>query len=640
MAEARVERRLSAILAADIAGYSRLMGADEVGTLAALKAHRREIVDPAIAAHKGRIVKTTGDGMLVEFASAVDALTCAVAIQKKMADQTAEGPRIQFRVGINIGDIIVDGGDIYGDGVNIAARLEAMSEPGGICVSGLVRDSVLDKLAIFFEDMGEQPLKNIARPVRVYRVKSAAEKKTAAAAQPALIAGAPLIPLPSSRRSWRAAIISMFVLAIGVGGWLSLKPKTVSTDGATDRRFSMIVLPFVNLSGDPTQEYLADAITEGLTSDLSRIKGGFVIARSTAFTYKSKPVDVKQVGVELGVRYALEGSAQIGSGKVRVNAQLIDAESGAHLWADQFDADRSDLLDMQDQIVTRLTRALSIELVDAEVNRVKRTRPGNLDAEDFAMRCLSQLIRSTDFEDVATIISPCQRALQIDDKNVLALSWTAIMTIFPVTISQSGDPATATKLADELASKALAIDPNYSVAHSAKALVLMAEGRHEEAIVEAERSVALNPSDIYGYLMNGVAHNFLCEPDQSIDVVDKAIRLSPRDPLLWALYEVKGEAFFIKQQNDKAISWFRKELTISARQGPYGRLLLVSALALDGRLPEAHDALKIYLASSFAKSKTISEFRAQQLALASSPKWLAYNDRIFDGLRKAGMPEQ
>lgn len=364
-----------------------------------------------------------------------------------------------------------------------------------------------------------------------------------------------------------------------------------------------------------------------------------MIARSTAFTYKSKLVDVKQVGTELSVRYALEGSAQIGSSKVRVNAQLIDTESGAHLWADHFDAERSDLLEMQDQIVARLARALSIELIDAEVNRAKRTRPENLDAQDFAMRCLSQLIRSTNYEDIATIISPCQRALQIDDKNVLALSWMAIMTIFPVTISQSSDPATATKAADELASKALAIDPNDSVAHAAKASVLMAEGRHEEAIVEAELSVALNPSDIYGHLMNAVAYNFLCEPERSIDVVDKAIRLSPRDPLLWALYEVKGEAFFIKQQDDKAIEWLRRELAISPRGVPYGRLLLVSALALDGRLPEARDALKIYLASSFAKSKTISEFRAQQIALASSPKWLAYNGRIFDGLREAGMPE-
>ena len=290
MAEPRVERRLAAILAADVAGYSRLMGADEVGTLAALKAHRRVIVDPAIAQHHGRIVKTTGDGMLVEFASAVDAVTCAVAVQEKMAERTAEGtgPRIQFRMGINIGDIIIDGDDIFGDGVNVAARLEGIAEPGGICLSASAYDQVRGKVAVEFADLGEQKLKNIALPVRAYAVgPSASAHQTA--------------PLPSSAP-----------------------------------RLSIVVLPFANLGGDPEQEYFVDGVTESLTTDLLRIAGALVIARNTAFTFKGKALDVKKLGRELNVRYVLEGSVQRGGNRLRVNVQLVDAETGNHLWAERF----------------------------------------------------------------------------------------------------------------------------------------------------------------------------------------------------------------------------------------------------------------------------------------------------------------
>jgi adenylate cyclase len=435
-------------------------------------------------------------------------------------------------------------------------------------------------------------------------------------------------------RSLLAACVAGIVLVAG-GLWFGIKSPRSPQSTADSSRFSMVVLPFVSLSGNPAQDYFADAITEGLTTVLSRAKGAFVIARSTAFTYKGKAVDIKQVGKELGVRYALEGSAQYSGGKMRVNAQLIDTETGAHIWADQFDADRSDLFEMQDDIVIRLSRALSIQLVDIHLARAMRTRPENLEAQDLAMQCLSNLHRSTDPE----AIDPCRRALQLDGGNGLALGLTAFATIFPVIISQSDNPKEAVKQADELASRALAADPNQAGAHVAKAWVMMAQGRHEEAIVEAERCLALNPSAIEGYMTIATANNFLARPDRSLETIEKATRLSPRDPFLWGFYEMKGEAFFIMRQDERAIEWVRRSLVLAPHRDPYGTLILISASALSGEQAQAGDALKAYLADGRAKSKTIAQFQTQQLSLASNPGWIAYNERFVGGLRKAGFPE-
>jgi adenylate cyclase len=347
----RIERKLAAILAADVAGYSRLMGLDEEGTLAQLRAHRRALVDPKIREHRGRIVKTTGDGMLVEFASVVDAVRCAVGVQRGMAERNAGVPpqrRIEFRVGINLGDIIVQDNDIFGDGVNVAARLEALAEAGGICVSGAAHDQVRDKLGLTFEDIGEQAVKNIARPIRTYRVRfEGAEFATSS----------PRAEAPERRRlaAWTAACMVLLVSVTGAA-WYSTRPAV--TPGAP--RLSIVVLPFMNLSGDPAQEYFADGITENLTSDLSQIPGSFVIARGSAFTYKGKPIDARQVGRELGVRYIIEGSVQRFGTAIRVNAQLIDATGGAQLWADRFEDDLSNLSVLDDAVTARVTRTLSV----------------------------------------------------------------------------------------------------------------------------------------------------------------------------------------------------------------------------------------------------------------------------------------
>jgi class 3 adenylate cyclase/TolB-like protein len=394
-----VKRRLAAILAADVAGYSRLMGADEEGTLDRLKAHRRELVDSKIKEHRGRIVKTTGDGMLVEFPSVVDAVRCAVELQRAMLDRNAETPedrRIAFRIGINLGDVIIDGDDIYGDGVNIAARLEALAEPSGICISRVVRDQIRDKLPYRFEDMGEQSVKNIARPVRVYAMSATIVASTALVTAPA--------PLGRVRTLQHLIVpaSAIAVLCIAMAAWWAW-PNGTPAGGPTRSpvaptaplavaeikpapRLSVVVLPFSNLSNDPDQEYFVDAITDDLTTDLSRISGSFVIARNTAFTYKGKSLDVKQIGRELGVRYVLEGSARPVGEQIQVNVQLIDAESGAHLWADRFDTDRVNLGRAQEEITGRLARTLRLELVGVAGRQIERESTVDPDTRDLIMR--------------------------------------------------------------------------------------------------------------------------------------------------------------------------------------------------------------------------------------------------------------
>jgi len=352
LATGRVERRLAAILAADVAGYSRLMGADEEGTHERLKALRRELVDPEIAEHKGRIVKTTGDGLLMEFPSVVEAVACAVAIQRRAGRRNAEIPtdqRIELRIGINLGDVIVEEGDIYGDGVNIAARLEALAEPGGICVSRVVRDQVRDKLAFGFEDMGEQQVKNIARPVRVHRV---------------LLGEKPSSPEPGAAASTQPL--------------LALPDKP-----------SIAVLPFANMSGDPEQEYFADGMVEEIITALSRIRWLFVIARNSTFTYKGQSLDIKQVGRELGVRYILEGSVRKAGGRVRITAQLIDALTGAHLWADRFDGSLEDVFDLQDQVAASVAGVIEPTLQAAEAARSANRPTDDLTAYDLYLRAVA-----------------------------------------------------------------------------------------------------------------------------------------------------------------------------------------------------------------------------------------------------------
>jgi adenylate cyclase len=622
-------RKLAAILVSDVVGYSRLAGADEDRTLSRLRGLRSDLIDPAIAAHHGRIVKRTGDGSIIEFRSVVDAVNCAIEVQRAMVERNAEvapDKRIEFRIGIHLGDVVEEAdGDLMGDGVNIAARLEGVAKPGAICLSEDAYRQVKGRLDLAVSDLGPTQLKNIADPVRVYSLE---------VGKPAQVkATKPAAPKQRSMFMLLAGIVALLVITAGV--WVAVRPAMGPEVSATTPRLSIVVLPFANLSGDPGQDYLADVITEGLTTDLSRI-GLFVIARSTAFTYKGKPVDVRQVGKDLGVRYVLEGSVQREGTRVRVNAQLVDAETGAHLWADQFDADRADLLQMQDEIVTRIARAMEIQLLAVDAARVTRTRPGNLDAEDLALRCLAGLYNSPGPAEYTAAVDLCDRALHIDNSNVTALTVMTMRYITPVVEAQSRDPQAAIRRADELVSRALAIDPNLYAAHWAKAYVLMAQGRTQEAVSEGERSLALSPSFINAYMALCAANNFLGHPDRALELADKAIRLSPRDPDLRVLYHMKGWAFFMKRQDDQAIDWLRRAEGGSV----FTEIILAAALALTGQQAEAVETLKRYLAINGVTSKTIAQLRKQQLSLADNPTWVAYNERLFEGLRKAGMPEE
>jgi adenylate cyclase len=628
----RVERRLTAILAADVAGYSRLTGLDEEGTHARLKDHLGSLVDPEITEHRGRIVKHTGDGLLAEFGSVVDAVRCAVDVQRGMAERNREVPpeqRIEFRIGINLGDIILDGDDIFGDGVNVAARLESIAEPGGICISSAAYEQVRDKMPFAFKDRGEQRVKNITHPVHVYSLQAGAETKQAL----------PREKVPPGPRRFRAQIgyaaLGLMAALLAVAIWFTSArgPQVLGQPS----RLSLIVLPFANLSGDPTQGYLGDVITEELTTSLSRIRNSFVVARSTAFTYKGKAVDVRQIGRELGVRYVLEGSQQQSSGRVRVSAQLINAETGAHLWAEQFDAARSDLLEMQDEIVTRLSRALQLQLVEVDAARVARTQPEDLDAEDLAMRCEAILVNAqpgSDEEERGYDL--CDRALQRDGRNVRALVNLAFKFVNQVLAIQSQQREADIQRADELVSRALAIAPNAYAAHHAKAQVLSTQRRFEEAIVEAERSLALNPSFVSAYSDLCLASSYLGRPQKAVEYADKAMRLSPRDPLLYVFYLHKGFALALLHQDGQAIEWLRRTVA-TAPQWSIPQALLAAALAETGQEAAAREILQRYLSLSGTRARTIAQWKAQMPS--DNPVFLAYAERLVDGLRKAGLPE-
>jgi adenylate cyclase len=431
-------RRLAAILAADVAGYSRLMGVDEEGTLERLKALRRELLDPKIAEHHGRIVKTTGDGFLVEFASVVDAVRCAVEVQQAMPERNtsvAGDHRIELRIGINLGDVIVEGDDLYGDGVNIAARLEALAEPGGICISRVVREQVRDKIPYSFEDMGQQRVKNITRPVRTYTMGPAA-----LASLPAVVA--PVKPVISNSE---------------VG-----EPVAPITS-----RLSIVVLPFANLSNDPEQEYFADGITGDLTTDLSRIADSFVIARNTAFAYKGKSVEAKQIGRELGVRYVLQGSVRRSGDHVRVNVQLIDAESGAHLWADRFDTDRANLTAAQDEITGRLARTFNLELVKDAGRRIEQEKAVDPNARDLVMRGWAWYYRPRSAATVQEAQRAFEQALEMDPGSVDARIGVAAILVVTLANGWSNSVQQDQGRAELLLLEAVEGDPRRSMAHFA-----------------------------------------------------------------------------------------------------------------------------------------------------------------------------
>jgi TolB-like protein/class 3 adenylate cyclase len=547
-------RRLAAILAADVAGYSRLMGEDEEGTLAALKAIRRELADPKIKEHRGRIVKTTGDGLLLEFASVVDAVRCAVEVQRELAERNAAVPpdrRIELRMGINLGDIIKDGRDIYGDGVNVAARLEALAEPGGICVSRVVRDQVRDKLAFSFQDMGEQQVKNITRPIRVHRI----------------VLG------EKSDRSQTA-----------MGGPQPNPPL------ALPEKPSIAVLPFQNMSGDPEQEYFADGMVEEIITALSRIRWLFVIARNSSFTYKGQAVDVKQVGRELGVRYVLEGSVRRGGSRVRITAQLIDAVTGAHLWADRFDGSLEDIFELQDKVAVSVAGIVEPTLQVSEIHRSAERPTSDLTAYDLYLRAVA-LASPWERNGIVAALDLLSRAIERDPHYGPALALAA-MCHFNLHVSGwTNDPELNRREGVALARQALqaASDDPGVLARAAYAVAYF--GEDIDAPIELiDRALALNPSFAHGWVISGTLRLWAGQPELAIDHFETSLRLSPHARRTGTFMYI-GMGHFFAQRFEEAAAMLRRSLQEHAGWAPTYRFL-AACYAHMGRLDEARATIE------------------------------------------------
>jgi TolB-like protein/class 3 adenylate cyclase/Tfp pilus assembly protein PilF len=588
----RVERRLAAVLAADVAGYSRLMGRDEEGTLGRLKSLRKTLVDPAIAAHRGRIVKTTGDGMLVEFASAVDAARCAVELQRGMVERNADmaqDVRIEFRIGIHVGDIIIDDNDIFGDGVNIAARLEGIAEPGGVCISDDTQRQIRGKVDIGFDDMGPQSLKNIAEPMRAWRMQIDSASALAAPAAFAATSGQPLA-LPD-------------------------KP-------------SIAVLPFQNMSGDPEQEYFADGMVEDIITALSRFKSLFVIARNSSFTYKGKPVDVKQVGRELGVRYVLEGSVRKAGSRVRITGQLIEAATGRHLWADKFDGALEDVFGLQDQITTSVVGLLAPTLEQAEIERAKQKPTDRLGSYDFYLRGMALSNRMASLAEARAFF---RKAFEQDPEYGAAYAMAAWTLMLQQSIG--GVPLTAEKRADairlaNLASRA-ASDDAFTLARSGHVLTYLGH-EYDRGASMVDQAVALNPNLAVAWNARGWVSLMCGEGERAIESFDRMIRLSPLDPLRIGAWNGSSFAFFHLGRYEEGRASAMKSIQFAANAHTLGALIANSVGA--GRMADARAAVAQLL-------KLQPDFRASHVREAFPVRSSNERDRIAAMLREAGLPE-
>jgi adenylate cyclase len=584
MAE-RIERRLTTVLAADVAGYSRLMGADEEGTHERLKAHFRQLIEPKIKEHRGRIVKNTGDGVLAEFPSVVDAVRCAAQVQRGMIDREAEvieDRRIKFRIGINLGDVIVEEEDIYGDGVNIAARLETLADAGGVLVSNTVYDQVRDRLPFVFEDLGEQRVKNIVRPVRVFRV----------------------VP--------RSGSPSLEVLSEAPG--LPNKP-------------SVAVLPFTNMSTDPEQEFFADGIAEDIITAMSRYPSLFVIARNSSFTYKGRAVDVKQVGRELGVRYVLEGSLRKSGNRIRVTAQLIEAESGNHVWADRYDRDLSDIFAVQDEITEAVTTAIAPAIADAERQRAMRRPPGSLDAWGAYQRGLWHLSRFT-AEDTELAQKFFQQSIALDPSFAGGYGGLAAAQLQAANTFMTRDLPEMIKGAEGHARRAVALDAADAEAHTCLGRVLLHRGNYEGARVEIERALAISPNLASAHGMLGSTLIFSGYPKEGLAALERGIRLDPRDPRSGVSVNQVVLSLYFAREYEAAIE-AAKRVIHSYPDHPLVYRWLAAALGQVGRIEEAREAL--------AKAVAISP-ASFDLYVRRRVPWHRPEDHAhtLEGLRKAG----
>jgi adenylate cyclase len=583
-------RRLAAILAADVAGYSRLIGANEEGTLSRLKAIRAELIDLKISEHRGRIVKTTGDGLLVEFASVVDALRCATEWQHRMAERNGLVPRdaIEWRIGINVGDVVVESDDIFGDGVNVAARLEGLADPGGICVSARVQEDAAGRLDIAFDDLGEQALKNIARSVRVYRVRLGTAERTPTTVP---IEVAPVLALPD-------------------------KP-------------SIAVLPFANMSGDPEQEYFVDGMVEEIITDLSRIRWLFVIARNSTFIYKGQSVDVKQVGRELGVRYVLEGSVRKAAGRVRITAQLIDAETGAHLWADRFDGSLEDVFDLQDKVAISVVGVIEPTLRQAEIERSRRKRPDSLDAYDLYLRALPFAFTAMP-EDADKALALLDEAIGLEPG--YAAAHAIIAWCHEQRYLRGGMHEQTKNLALHHARQAIAAGVDDAAALATAGFVIAGvDHDYETAINAFDRSFALSGSSALALGFSSIVRAWKGDNEMAVGQGETAIRLSPYDPLIYLPYVGLAYAHFASGRFEEAAAAASGAIQSNPRFSiPYA--LRAAAFASLGRLEDANAAVQRLLEVQPGITTTAAMLSARY----ANPESLA---SLGKALRQAGLPE-
>jgi len=586
-----VQRHLAAILAADVVAYSRVMGVDEEGTHERLGAHFQEVLEPKIGEHRGRIVKNTGDGMLVEFASVVSAVRCAVEVQRLMAERNADVPteeRIEFRVGINLGDVIADSGDIYGDGVNIAARLEGLAQPSGICVSARVQEDAVDRFDLAFEDLGEQNLKNIARPVRAFAVRLDIEATKALAVKPPL-------PLPD-------------------------KP-------------SLAVLPFQNMTGDEEQDYFVDGVVEEITTALARLPWLFVIARNSSFTYKGRAVDVRQVARELGVRYVLEGSVRKAASRVRITGQLVDTMTSAHIWADNCDGALDDMIELQDHVASSVIGAIEPRLRLSEIDRAGRKQSENLNAYDLYLRALAQLHRYSR-EGMRKAIPLLRQALAIDPSYAPAEAMFGFCRAL-----QRGRGWETLSEADiteclHLSRQALEIgkdDPD-ALWMAADAISILAH-EHATAASAIDRALKLNPNSAHAWMAKGWVACCQNQPGAAIEALTRAVRLSPLDPLGYFFSGGLALAHLIAGQYEQALEWADICFREFPRYTPALRMKVVCYAHL-GRTQEAREELKRLL--EIDPRSTIARFRTNITGYYPLPTV----DLFVEGLRMAGLPQE
>ena len=588
MTEARVERRLAAILAADVVGYSRQMGADEAGTLAALKRHRETIFNPAVAAHNGRIVKLIGDGAIVEFGSVVDAVNCALSVQRSGASlpgAAARKPTIVLRIGINLGDVIIEDDDIYGEGVNIAARLEPLAEPGGICVSSIVHESIGNRIDVRFEDGGDISVKNIDRPVRVWKWHPAATTLSAAHSNTA-------------------------------------KPEPNSATA------SIAILPFTNMSGDPEQEYFSDGITEDIITDLSKIAGLTVIARNSSFTYKGRSVDVRTIGRELGVRSVLEGSIRRAGQRVRITAQLVDAATGGHLWAERYDRDLTDIFEVQDDVTRRIVDALKVTLSPVENARLTDNAPSNIDAYDWALRGRELLLgnpknRET-FEQSKAFFT---RAIEIDPSYSQAYAGLGMAYMFDYQNRWSDDPDSSLPLAKRYAEQAIEKNPKEPLARLVASWAAIYEKDLERAKSEAEIALSLNPNLAMAYNTLGGIRSYSGQPLEAIPMIERAMRLDPASNHQYVHF--LGMAYLLAGKYETAATLLRQRILL-VPETDFSRAALASAL---GHLRQLDEARRIWRELIDINPKySFSEHFGRQ------PFTQADVERVAEGLAKAGLP--